>query len=153
VRSLEELEGLLSQFQADADALGLGSIGFRAAVPVTPEEGDMLLGHLQGTGRGFTHVAAVLSADRFYAAKAERQAATPVWCSVPGGRAAHAFIRGADVPVCGVRPVRADGTAPPWREGDIARRWAWGLARRHGQCVRVLRRMIADGALPVGVEW
>lgn len=37
------------------------------------------------------------------------------WRSVPGGRVAHIFIVGEDIPVCGVSPLLKNGHPAKWK--------------------------------------
>ena len=57
-------------------------------------------------------------------------AGRPQWVRVPGGRAVHAMVDGDPAPVCGVVPVRADGTVSPWRSPGYG---GWS-GRRHKRC-------------------
>lgn len=69
--------------------------------------------------------------------RAERAAATVKWRRVSGGRAGHAFVGDADVPLCGLVPVRTDGTVSRWKDHS------YGYGRRarslHGDCVRAAK--------------
>lgn len=79
-------------------------------------------------------------AASFARSRREWSAARPRWLRVPGGRVLHAMVDGETVPICGVVPVRADGTVSPWHES-----WNWSGAwhrqgRRHKQCQRLASR-------------
>ena len=73
----------------------------------------------------------------FERSRREWSAARPRWLRVPGGRALHAVIDGEQVPICGVVPLRADGTVSPWRGPSFGQ---WKYRHRHQQCQRLAAR-------------
>jgi hypothetical protein len=75
--------------------------------------------------------------------RVERAAASVKWRHVPGGRASHAFVGDADVPLCGVVVVRENGMPPRWT--DYPARYSRRLRGRHADCVRAAK----DGGHPL----
>lgn len=77
----------------------------------------------------------------FEVTRQEYLACHPRWLRVPGGRAAHALMEGAQVPLCGVVPRRTDGTVSPWRAvgpGSVLR------LHHHRRCQRLAAQVTAQ---------
>ena len=105
--------------------------------PLLREESDALQEWLTcgGGPRGDLGMIAALQHHWFTAYQAERATTALRWRHVLGGRASHAFVGDADVPLCGVRPVRANGTTPRWR--DYQDRYS--RRARHTGCVHAAK--------------
>lgn len=106
--------------------------------PLQRDESDVLYDWLAcGAGPRDIGMLAALQHHWWGAYRAERAAKALRWRRVRGGRAGHGFVGDADVPLCGLVPTRADGTASPWRDHS------YGYGRRarslHGECARVAK--------------
>lgn len=101
------------------------------------------LAHWLRCGPGFRDLAMATAIDGqlWGMSIAERASRTPVWRYVSGGKALHAFVGGADVPLCGVVPVRRDGVATRWIDGQRRERWYSRRGGRHGRCAHLVREM------------
>lgn len=108
--------------------------------PLQREESNALQEWLTcGAGpRGDFGMLAALQAYSWAAYQTERAAKALRWRRVRGGRAGHAFIGDADVPLCGLVPTRPDGTVSLW--GDYG--YGHGRAGRslHGECARAAQK-------------
>ena len=105
--------------------------------PLLREESGALLEWMEcGAGpRGDAGMVAALQHHWFAISQAERGARMATWKRVRGGRASHAFVGDAKVPLCGITPLRTDGTASRWH-GEATH---GGRRSRHGECVRAAR--------------
>lgn len=69
----------------------------------------------------------------------------PTWRYVSGGRAYHAFLDGAELPVCGVDPRRGRDRRPArWTEIDVRARLRWGGRHEHELCRKLVRQHQLD---------
>jgi hypothetical protein len=106
--------------------------------PLQRDESDALHDWLEcGAGPRDIGMLAALQMHWMAIYRVERAAKALRWRRVRGGRAGHAFVGDADVPLCGLVPTRTDGTVSPWRDHS----YGYGrLARSlHGECARVAK--------------
>ena len=142
MRAPAELYGLLSRSRRAHGLYGLaGMSGMLLACtdlapPLLREESDALLEWMEcGAGPRDVIMSSVIQHYWFTISQAGRAARMATWKRVRGGRASHAFVGDADVPLCGIAPVRTDGTASRWY-GEST----YGSRRsRHGECVRAAK--------------
>ena len=105
------------------------------------------LAHWLRCGPGFRDLgmATAIDGQLWGMSIAERASRRPVWRYVSGGKALHAFVGGADVPLCGVVPVRKDGVAARWIDGQRRKPWysrhGGRHGDRHGRCAQLVREM------------
>ena len=101
------------------------------------------LAHWLRCGPGFRDLgmATAIDGQLWGMSIAERASRRPVWRYVSGGKALHAFVGGADVPLCGVAPVRKDGVPVQWIDGQRRERWYSRRGGRHGRCDQLVREM------------
>ena len=65
----------------------------------------------------------------------------PTWRYVSGGRAYHAFMSGAELPVCGADPRRGQGGRPArWTEVGTRARLSWYGRHEHELCRKLVRQ-------------
>jgi hypothetical protein len=82
----------------------------------------------------------------FEASRPDWWAQFPRWFYVSGGRAAHGFVGEEEAPACGVRPLRADGTAAPWRRAAVRDSLSTGSGvGRRVRCAACVRDLLARG--------
>lgn len=79
-------------------------------------------------------------AVRFQQTRRDYAACHPAWLKVSGARVTHAFFDGSDTPVCGVRPVRANGNRSQW---FAPRPYSYRL-HHHGECQRRAGRLTGE---------
>ncbi len=142
MRTPPELYELLSRSRRAHSLYGLaGMPGMLSACtdltpPLLREESDALLEWMEcSAGPRDVIMSSVIQHHWFAISQAGRAARMATWKRVRGGRASHAFVGDAEVPLCGIVPVRTDGTPSRWH-GEATR----GSRRsRHGDCVRAAR--------------